>query len=66
MTTKAISVNKLSTSRKTAKTIDDGTVEMGAIQESMKPSDLFRGVWRKNKKRLSANEVRNEAWQRNK
>jgi hypothetical protein len=66
MTTKSISVSKLSTSKKIAKTMNGATVEKVDIHVGTKPSDLFKGVWGKSKKRPSANEVRNEAWQRNK
>jgi len=46
--------------------MNGATVEKVDIQVGTKPSDLFKGVWGKSKKRPSANEVRNEAWQRNK
>lgn len=66
MTSKAIGVSKMPSSKKSTKTVDDNSIEKGVIQDNTKPSDLFRGVWRKSKKRPSVDDVRKQAWQRNK
>jgi hypothetical protein len=37
----------------------------GEAPKGTKMSDLFRGVWEKDVKRLTADETRKQAWQRN-
>ena len=65
MTTKS-SIGKIPIPKKILTLLDDDRIEKGAVKIGMKPSDLFKGVWDRNKKRLSANEIREQAWQKNK
>jgi hypothetical protein len=53
--------------RKTVHTQDipDSRFTEGEAPKGTKVSDLFRGVWAKDVKRLTADEIRKQAWQRN-
>ena len=46
------------------KGIPDSRFTEGKAPEGKKMSDLFRGVWAKDVKRLTADEIRKQAWQR--
>jgi hypothetical protein len=45
--------------------IPDSRFIEGEAPKGTKMSDLFRGVWAKDVKRLTADEIRKQAWQRN-
>ena len=45
--------------------IPDSRFTEGEAPKGKKMSDLFRGVWAKDVKRLTADEIRKQAWQRN-
>lgn len=47
------------------KDIPDSRFTEGEAPKGTKMSDLFRGVWAKDVKRLTADEIRKQAWQRN-
>ena len=47
------------------KDIPDSRFTEGKVPEGKKMSDLFRGVWAKDVKRPTADEIRKQAWQRN-
>ena len=47
------------------KGIPDSRFTEGKAPKGKKMSDLFRGVWGKDVKRLTADEIRKQAWQRN-
>jgi hypothetical protein len=44
--------------------IPDSRFTEGEAPKDIKMSDLFRGVWAKEVKRLTADEIRKQAWQR--
>ena len=62
-TLKSGNISELKTDE--AKGIPDSRFTEGKAPEGKKISDLFRGVWAKNAKRLTADEIRKQAWQRN-
>lgn len=53
--------------RKTVKNQDvpESRFTEGIAPAGTKVSDLFRGVWAKDVKRLTADEIRKQAWQKN-
>jgi hypothetical protein len=65
MTSKAINIGRIPIHKKNS-LLNDDRVEWGNAEIGTKPSDLFRGVWKKGDKKRSANEIREEAWGRNK
>ena len=65
MTSKS-SIVELASLKRTETIFDDNRIEKGMVKVGTKPSDVFRGIWGKSKKRISANEVREQSWQKSK
>ena len=45
--------------------INNPSFEKGNYKPTDKPSEIAKGVWKNRKNRLTADEIRTKAWQRN-
>jgi hypothetical protein len=50
---------------KSKKAIPKPSIERGEYSENDVPSKIAKGVWKNRKTRLTADEIRTKAWQRN-